>query len=112
MMLDENIKKEIIEKINSNFEVEHIYLFGSYAHGSPDENSDIDISIVLKDNIVFKSWKEKQDYLLQVRRKLSSINNEYAIDLLVFSKNEWQKLLASDQFTYNEIFSKGAMIYG
>jgi predicted nucleotidyltransferase len=30
--------------------VEQIYLFGSYAYGTPDENSDLDIYVVLKDD--------------------------------------------------------------
>ena len=44
---DLEILKDII--IN-NVPTEQIYLFGSYAYGTPHKNSDIDIYIVMKDD--------------------------------------------------------------
>ena len=40
----------IFEKVDQSI-VEKIYLFGSYAYGEPDEDSDLDICIVLKDDV-------------------------------------------------------------
>ena len=44
----ENIRK-YIEKISKYYEIETIILFGSYAKGTYNENSDIDIAIVSGD---------------------------------------------------------------
>lgn len=112
MILDDKTKNEIVTKISSNFAVEKIYLFGSYAYGSPDKNSDLDLSIILKENSVFKSWKDRQDYLLKIRKSLSDLNKRYPIDLLVYSNDEWNKFLSTDAFTNNEIYKKGLAIYG
>jgi predicted nucleotidyltransferase len=43
-----NIIKESILK---NVSAKYIYLFGSYAYGTPTDKSDIDIYIVIPDNI-------------------------------------------------------------
>ena len=42
-----NVKK-YIEEISKKFEIEAVYLFGSYAKGTNSEDSDIDIAVVLK----------------------------------------------------------------
>ena len=40
------IKETILKNIDAKF----IYLFGSYAYGIPNENSDIDVYVVLPEN--------------------------------------------------------------
>jgi len=42
-----NIKESILKFVPAKY----IYLFGSYAYGSPTEESDIDIYVVTPDNI-------------------------------------------------------------
>lgn len=39
--------KVAVEKIKSHFNPEKIILFGSYAHGHPTVNSDIDLMVVM-----------------------------------------------------------------
>lgn len=39
--------REVIQKISSLFSLEKIILFGSHAHGEPDENSDLDLLVVM-----------------------------------------------------------------
>ena len=61
----ENIQK-YIEKISQYYNVEAIILFGSYAKGTENENSDIDIAIISSDfndiiedgaNLIGYTWK-------------------------------------------------------
>lgn len=50
--MTKEIKRELSEITNvvlSAVEAKEIYLFGSYAYGTPDENSDIDIYVVIPD---------------------------------------------------------------
>ena len=42
----ETLKEIILEKVPTD----QIWLFGSYAYGTPHKDSDIDIYIVMKDN--------------------------------------------------------------
>ncbi len=43
----ENNLKVVVEKITSNFTIERIILFGSYAYGHPTTDSDIDLMVVM-----------------------------------------------------------------
>jgi predicted nucleotidyltransferase len=42
---------ELTKIIVDTVPVEQVYLFGSYAYGTPDKDSDYDFYVVLKDNI-------------------------------------------------------------
>ena len=42
----ETIKQSILDTVNAN----EIYLFGSYAYGTPHKDSDFDIYVVIPDN--------------------------------------------------------------
>ena len=43
------VDKAVNVILNSGLDVEKIYLFGSYAYGEPNEESDIDLYVVLSD---------------------------------------------------------------
>ena len=63
MIQIEKIKKQIVEALKP-LNPEKIILFGSYAYGTPTEDSDLDICVVEKD--YDNKWDEKMkiDYLL------------------------------------------------
>lgn len=44
-----NIIKKYVEKISKHYKIDAIILFGSYAKGTYNENSDIDIAIISSD---------------------------------------------------------------
>jgi predicted nucleotidyltransferase len=50
MTLKEDIKNEIVGRLKQALSPAAIYLFGSYAYGTPGIHSDIDIFIVLNNN--------------------------------------------------------------
>ena len=51
----------IMDSVLQAVPAEAIYLFGSYAYGTPNEESDIDIYVVVPDNI--ESLPELQGYI-------------------------------------------------
>lgn len=63
------ILKKYIDTIKSNgIMIEKLYLFGSYARGTADENSDIDIALISKH---FKGVRfEDRRLLVPLRRKI------------------------------------------
>ena len=67
----------ITEAIKQAVPAERIYLFGSYAYGAPDENSDYDFFIVLPDGGISPMEAEKQ-----ARRSLGAINRKTPVDIL------------------------------
>ena len=46
-----NIVKKYINEISKKFEIKSVYLFGSYAKGTNNQDSDIDVAIVLDSNV-------------------------------------------------------------
>jgi len=64
-----NIARLFAEIIKTKFDYTQVILFGSYAKGNFNEDSDIDIAVV------FKEYDEKFDMqleLMRLRRKLDS----------------------------------------
>ena len=43
-----DIVKKYIDEISKKFDIQEVYLFGSYAKGTSNEDSDIDVAVVLK----------------------------------------------------------------
>ena len=66
--IDERIMKSIkkyVEKISKYYNIEAIVLFGSYAKGMENENSDIDIAIISSDfNDIIEDWKIMKMFLV------------------------------------------------
>ena len=44
------IVKEYIKEISKYYKVQEVYLFGSYAKGTNNEDSDIDVAIIINSN--------------------------------------------------------------
>ncbi|MEL6777668.1 MAG: nucleotidyltransferase domain-containing protein [Cyanobacteria bacterium J06597_16] len=89
---------EVIEK----FQPEKIILFGSYAYGEPNLNSDIDLLVVLpfEGHPVTKA--------IEIRH---AIDYHFALDLLVRSPQQLQKRLEMGDFFIREILQKGRVLY-
>lgn len=49
MLTVEEIKSAVVECLPKNF-IDKVYLFGSYARGEADENSDVDLHIYTKNH--------------------------------------------------------------
>jgi uncharacterized protein len=77
------ISKEYLQKLQSeNLNFSEAWLFGSYARGSQNENSDIDIAIVLKENI-------KHTFEIEVKLMVMRKGEETLIEPHAFSKEEF-----------------------
>jgi len=61
------VKKQIVEKLMP-LKPEKIILFGSYAYGEPNEDSDLDICVVRKE------YKNRWDDKAKIRKALSDID--------------------------------------
>jgi len=99
-----NEKIELVkEKIVREFKPEKIILFGSYAWGTPDENSDIDLFIV----------KETEDTRKMAREIDGSIfPRPFPIDIIVYTPENVKKRLAINDFFIRDIFDNGKLLYG
>ena len=56
-MLIESVKNEIIENLRVIDPV-RVILFGSYTYGTPDQDSDIDLYVVTKEDFIPETFEE------------------------------------------------------
>lgn len=104
----EDINKEVIENIISRMVKSYkplaIYLFGSYAWGKPEKNSDIDLFIIID-----QSNMNQADRIRVGLSELTDIN--VAVDLLVFTKEEAEIKKSHPSTLTHKVFTKGVKIY-
>lgn len=81
----EKIKLEIIDRLKP-LNLNKIVLFGSYAYGTPHQDSDIDLYVVTDDDFLPQNWKEKNQLYLKVSRAIRDLRKHVSIDLIVHSK--------------------------
>ena len=94
----------IIEEINKVAEINKIYLFGSYAYGNPNNDSDLDLCILTNNN------ERKRDLIRKIRDAISKTAN-MPVDTLVYEKNEFnERALVSSSMEY-KIASDGVRLY-
>lgn len=105
----ETVKSEIVERLKP-FDPEKIILFGSYAYGTPNEESDIDLFLV-KDDVDERALR---GYKLELQKKLFDLQKKYliGIDLFVDNSHRIQQRIQKikDQF-YSDILEKGVVLY-
>jgi uncharacterized protein len=88
-----------------------VVLFGSYAKGTADENSDIDMVVILDSNDVSKTYEERLNKKLYINRLVRKINYKVALDILVYSKEEYRIIKNYGNYFIDEIENTGKIIY-
>jgi predicted nucleotidyltransferase len=92
-----------IQKIVSELKPEKVVLFGSYAYGTPNPHSDVDLLVIMKTRASLKnrSWA--------VSRLL--IPRPFPVDILVKTPKEVEKALEGGDFFIKEIMERGKVMY-
>jgi predicted nucleotidyltransferase len=96
-----NIIKESILK---NVQAKCIYLFGSYAYGTPTDKSDIDIYVVIPDNTMSISEIYTKIMVDLSKKKI------FFVDLLLNRENVFNTRKA-ENILEETIWQKGKIIY-
>ena len=109
-MIDIDKLKPIIIKKLKPLNPNKIIIFGSYANGIPNEDSDIDLYIVTNDDFIPQNWKEKSQITQKVLSLLRDIVREYPTDVLVHTKKMHEKFIKLNSSFSKEIMQKGKVI--
>ena len=88
-----------------------VILFGSYANGNPTENSDLDVLVVLDSEEMAKNLDEKIERDMPVSKMLININRKIAMDLITYSKAEYEYLINQNEFFVKEINNTVSILY-
>jgi len=107
--MDEAIQAELDklkELIINAIPVEQIYLFGSYAYGTPHKYSDLDLYVVLKDDVPMRDLDAGLQIRMAIARKKSM-----PVDILAKKKRDFDNRL--NDITLERIVNRdGIRIYG
>jgi len=96
---------KIVRQVVDAYRPEKIILFGSYAYGEPDVDSDLDLLIIKETSQPFI------DRLAQVRKILTDPNRSIPLGPIVLTPEELNaRLNIGDQFI-EEIVTRGEVLY-
>lgn len=90
--------KQIVDK----FKPQKVILFGSHAYGSPNEDSDVDLLVIMQ----FEGRSVRQ--AIKIRQNISS---EFPLDLMVRTPEQLKRRLLLGDFFFNEIINSGKVLY-
>ncbi|MEY4202289.1 MAG: hypothetical protein RLZZ265_4029 [Verrucomicrobiota bacterium] len=94
-----------VERLKAEFQPEEIYLFGSHAWGTPTEDSDVDLMV-----IVPGSDERPIRRMQRAHRCLRGIG--FAKDVLVSTRAEFDRYRHLSASLSNKIFHEGRKLYG
>ncbi len=87
------------------FAPQHVILFGSYAYGEPDQDSDIDLLIVKPLSQV--GWKEASTIRRSWRPIINQSKHVFSFDLILEAPDDHQHRLSQQGEFYREINQRG-----
>jgi len=90
------------QEVAEKFQPDKIILFGSYAYGDPNEDSDVDLLVVLP----FE--KSPVSKAIEIRQ---AIRAPFALDLMARTPQQLKKRLEMGDFFIQEIMERGKVIY-
>ncbi len=103
-MINQAVIEEVKNRLIKTYNPIAIYLFGSYAWGKPDEESDLDLLIVVED--FKKDWYHD---LVEGHKSLSGMS--IPKDLMLYNEEQFNEA-SQDKTTFcYKIVKKGKKIY-
>lgn len=92
----------VSDHIAQGFQPERIILFGSYAYGTPGEDSDVDLLVILPFEV--KPVRKALEILQKTNPKIP-------LDLLVRTPEQVRERLDNQDWFMREIIEKGRILY-
>jgi predicted nucleotidyltransferase len=104
-MIDEQLIESVKNKLIETYSPLSIYLFGSYAWGQPDADSDLDLLVIIEDENI------ENRYLLLVDGYKALARLRLSKDLLLYSQAEFEEISQDRTTLCYKIKSEGVQIY-
>lgn len=96
---------QITQKLVATLNPEQIILFGSYAYGEPNENSDIDLLVIVSQSNEPRYRRSRQAY--KVLRGIGVPK-----DILILTRAEVEKKARVTTSLVNQALLQGKFLYG
>ena len=102
-MIDKSTISNLVNKIASNVNPDKIYLFGSYATGMANEDSDIDL-LVIKETI-----EPRYKRSIEIQRLL--IGTKLPVDIVVYTNDEFENEKLNSYSFINSAIQGAQLMY-
>jgi len=109
-MQNQQLIDEMTERLKT-LEPYKVILFGSYAIGNPTKDSDLDVMVVLDSNEFARTFKEQNARYLLASNAVREVNYQIPMDILVYSKAEYDYFNGQNTSFFREIRSTGKILY-
>jgi len=110
MLALKSIKHEIKNCLGNDPSIAHVILFGSYANDNFHEDSDIDLVVILKEKGINGTYRERLERTVRVSKLLNPLRKHIAVDVLVYTKDEWIYLIKKGSLFLKDIDKKGSCL--
>ena len=106
-MIDiEKLKNDIVDTLKP-LDPYRVILFGSYAYGTPTEDSDLDLYVVTNDTYMPKNWQEKSKVQQKVSQALKEIMKQYPTDLITHTRAMHARFVEMDSMFSRKVLNEG-----
>lgn len=102
-MIDEELIQQVTEQIVAHTRPEKIVLFGSWAWGEPDANSDLDL-LIIHDSALRRDKRARE-----ISRLFTS--RTFPLDVLVYTPEEVEQCLKMKGSFVKYILDRGRVLY-
>ncbi len=99
------LMNEIVRRLVAEFDPEQVILFGSRAWGTPHEDSDVDLLIIVGDT-------EEKELAMAVRAHQCTQGIPVSMDLLVKTRKDVDWFAAAPASLEAKILKRGKVLYG
>ncbi|SHJ95923.1 nucleotidyltransferase domain-containing protein [Tepidibacter formicigenes] len=106
--MPQQIKSEInkiTNQIQAVVSTSKIYLFGSFAYGKPNDDSDLDLCIVTNEKGV-----RKRELIKSIRKSISKVAS-MPVDILVYYEDEFDERAMLESTIEYKIAHEGVSVY-
>ena len=103
--IDNNLLEKITRRLVAEFEPEQIILFGSHAWGTPGEDSDLDLLVIVSQSDLPPAQRDMQAHLAMQGLLVP-------MDILVKTRLEFERYSHVRASLEHKILRQGKVLYG
>jgi predicted nucleotidyltransferase len=103
-MISNEIIESVTQKLVKTYNPIAIYLFGSYAWGHPDEESDLDLLVVIPES-------DEQSHKRSIIGRRALWELDIPKDLIVYTQDEFNARIADSTSLLYKIRNNGKVLY-
>jgi uncharacterized protein len=104
-IIPQGLLETAVERLKAEFQPEEIYLFGSHAWGTPTEDSDVDLMVIVPSS-------EERPIRRMQRAHLCLSGMGFAKDVLVPTRAQVDRYKHLRASLFHQVLAKGRKLYG